>query len=408
MADIEMLPPDPMENSPESVPNKVWFGADGLRAGWSLLLFFLLFAMVFAGSVGVRRAGQFLHPDPTNPAVTGFFAPLPQAIIAFFYILLVAISAWTLGHPWKLRGGKVAGLVLCLVLAIGSLVSLGIGAAHGATVNSAQKAAAAKQQAGQTVTFTPTGQITQEGITLLVLLIAVWIMSRVEDRRFGEYGFGGNERRWPQLVQGLIWGFASLSLLVLALWATHLLVFDGRMLTGAAIFHYGILWLIGFFLVGLFEEFAFRGYIQYTLARGIGFGAVGFWISALIWNFSFGFAHGSNPGESPIGLFTAGFIGFIFCLSLWYTRSLWWAVGFHATWDWGESYFYGTADSGTLAKGHLYGTHPQGTLLMSGGATGPEGSWFAIAACLFIAFIIWLTLRGEHNKSTNQALINPL
>jgi uncharacterized protein len=29
--------------------------------------------------------------------------------------------------------------------------------------------------------------------------------------------------------------------------------------------------------------------------------------------------------------------GLLFCLSLRRTGSLWWAVGFHAAWDWGQT-----------------------------------------------------------------------
>jgi len=248
----------------------------------------------------------------------------------------------------------------------------------------------------------------QELVVLFVTFFATWIMSRIEKRKFGEYGLGGNSRRWPQFFQGLIWGFAVLSTLIAALYFAHDIAFDGRLLHSFAIVKYALVWLVFFLMVGLFEEFFFRGYIQFTLARGIGFGGIGFWITALLWNFLFGFSHSSNTGESPIGVFAAGAIGIIFCLSLWYTRSLWWAIGFHTTWDWGESYFYGTADSGLLVKGHLFGTHPQGTVLVSGGVTGPEGSWFVLPIMALIIVIIWATLRRERNQSTNQALVNPL
>src|ERR1700745_2783677 len=30
--------------------------------------------------------------------------------------------------------------------------------------------------------------------------------------------------------------------------------------------------------------------------------------------------------------------GLLFCLSLWLTKSLYWAVGLHAGWDWSQSY----------------------------------------------------------------------
>jgi membrane protease YdiL (CAAX protease family) len=256
--------------------------------------------------------------------------------------------------------------------------------------------------------FAPGPRILQEVIVLLCVLLAAWIMSRIEKRPFGEYGLGGNSRRLPQFIQGFFWGFAFISLLILCLYLGHYIVLTGFLLHSFRALKYALAWMVFFLLVGVFEEFFFRGYIQYTLARGIGFGAVGFWISAIAWNFGFGFIHSGNSGESPIGLFQAGFIGLIFCLSLWYTRSLWWAIGAHATWDWGESYFYGTADSGMLVKGHLLGSHPQGGLLMSGGATGPEGSTIGIFVVMLFALVIWLTLRKERDRSTRQALVNPL
>ena len=105
----------------------------------------------------------------------------------------------------------------------------------------------------------------------------------------------------------------------------------------------------------------------------------------------------SNPGESPVGLVGVGAASLIFCLSLWYTGSLWWAVGFHAAWDWGQSYFYGTADSGLVAQGHLFREHPVGRPLWSGGATGPEGSVIVLPLLLVIALLMaaWWGKRGE-------------
>ena len=103
-----------------------------------------------------------------------------------------------------------------------------------------------------------------------------------------------------------------------------------------------------------------------------------------------------NPGETPVGLFSAGSIGLILCLTLWYTGSLWWALGFHAAWDWGESFFYGTSDSGLLVKGHLFAEHPTGNILWSGGATGPEGASLLVLPLLaIIALCVWLWWRNR-------------
>jgi hypothetical protein len=107
----------------------------------------------------------------------------------------------------------------------------------------------------------------------------------------------------------------------------------------------------------------------------------------------FGVLHGHNQGESPVGLFSAGAVGLVFCISLWYTGSLWWAIGFHMSWDWAQSFFYGTSDSGMVAQGHFLNEHPVGPLLWSGGPTGPEGSLYIVPLLLIMALVMWLWWR---------------
>ncbi len=222
-----------------------------------------------------------------------------------------------------------------------------------------------------------------EGLQLLCAVLATAILALIERRSFFSYGYQGKARA-VRFVSGLVYGFVAISVLVLVLWRAGLLAFDGVKLHGADVWKYAAAWGLMFLCVAFFEESALRGYLQYTMTRGIGF-----WWGALLFSFLFGFAHGTNPGETPVGLFSAGAVGMVFCLSLWYTGSLWWAVGFHAAWDWGESYFYGTSDSGLVAQGHLYGEHPVGKLLWSGGATGPEGSLLVLLLLLLTALLMW-------------------
>jgi len=138
-----------------------------------------------------------------------------------------------------------------------------------------------------------------------------------------------------------------------------------------------------FLLVGLFEEFSFRGYSQFTLARGIGF-----WPAALVLSCLFGLNHLRNEGEQWKGVLAAAFIGLFFCLTLRRTGNLWFAVGFHGAWDWGETFFYSVPDSGMVAPGHLLNSSIRGSEWLSGGSVGPEGSvlCFAVIAVVWIAF----------------------
>jgi membrane protease YdiL (CAAX protease family) len=223
----------------------------------------------------------------------------------------------------------------------------------------------------------PQTGIVVELAQLVPAIIATWILSVIERRPVTAYGFQGNSRML-RLFSGLFWGFVGISSLVLTLWKLGYVVLDRTSLSSAALIRYAAAWAFVFIMTGFFEESLFRGYIQFTLTRGIGF-----WWGAFLFAAIFGLTHRMNPGESPIGLASVVAAALFFSLSLWYTGSLWWAVGFHATWDWGQSFFYGTADSGVVSQGHLLDARAQGPLIWSGGTTGPEGS---------ILVLVWLTV----------------
>ncbi len=223
-----------------------------------------------------------------------------------------------------------------------------------------------------------------ESFPLTIVLLATAVMARIEGRRFVTYGYAGSHRL-IRLVSGMGWGFLSLSLLVGVLWKSRLVAFDGLMLSGFTAWKYALAWGLGFLCVGLLEESATRGYLQFTLARGIGF-----WRAAVILSLLFGATHLSNNGESHWGVAAVAMGGFVFCISLWYTKSLWWAIGFHAGWDWAQSYFYGTPDSGLKIQNHLLISHPMGNPAWSGGTVGPEGSWLILPILVLTAFVMWL------------------
>ena len=224
------------------------------------------------------------------------------------------------------------------------------------------------------------------------LLLATFGMARLERRRFGVFGLG--HFRLRHLLGGALTGLAVLSVFVGVLRALHLLVFDGQLLSGAAALRYGLGWLAVFAVVGLFEETFFRGYLQYTLMRGLfGLGEklspihaqlAAFWMAALLWSVLFLVVHLGNSGETPTGLAAVFVAGMVFSYALWRTGSLWWGIGFHMAWDWAESFLFGVPDSGILSAGRLFSTHTAGNPLLSGGSAGPEGSLLVLPALLFV------------------------
>ncbi len=154
--------------------HKIFMGQDGLRAGWSLLIFIALFAVLIFGA---NVVGHKLHPPAQRAAKT----------------------------------------------------STDVSPLHG---------------------------FIDESVPFLAVLLVTWIMSKIERRPVSVYGFG-DSRKLPHFLAGLAWGVICLSLLVLTLLKAGFLVIDSRVLFGADILRYGAIWLLGFLLVGLLEEYLY-------------------------------------------------------------------------------------------------------------------------------------------------------
>ena len=314
----------PQSASKRGLVSRIFFGGEGLRAGWGILLFVVL-------CFGLYYAINRLHLLPAQPPATPG-QPSPE--------------------------------------------------------------------------LPPVASILGEGVMLALVSLATLLLSRIERRPIGVYGLGGSGRL-RLFLQGLLWGFVLLSLLVLALWQAHLLVFDRLLLAPLAAFRYAAVWAFGFLLVALFEETFLRGYLQFTLTRGLSAlyrpfttprraDTFGFWNAALVLCAIFGIGHGNNPGESPFGLFAVGLFGLTFIFSLWRTGSLWWAIGAHTSWNWAQSFLYGVGDSGNMIRYHLLASHPIGRPLLSGGATGPEGSVFVVPTLALLALATFIAAPRLH------------
>ena len=116
----------------------------------------------------------------------------------------------------------------------------------------------------------PTMMLILETVQALPALIATAVMARIEHRKFTSYGLQ-RQGRAVHFFSGLLWGLVALSALVFFLYKAHFLAFDGQSLHGVAMLKYAAAWAAGFLLVALFEETVLRGYLQYTLTRGLGF-----------------------------------------------------------------------------------------------------------------------------------------
>jgi hypothetical protein len=214
----------------------------------------------------------------------------------------------------------------------------------------------------------------QDVVGILAACLAAAIMAMIEDRPFGLYGLPRAGAFGVRFWQGAAWGIAMIAAIIALIWSFGGISFAGLALRGPAAWGYAARWAASFVVVGLFEEFLFRGYAQFTLATGLGF-----WPAAVALSASFGAIHLQNNGESRVGVLSVFVIGMFFCLTLRRTGNLWFAVGLHAAFDWGETFLFSVPDSGLVAPGHLLESSLHGPQWLTGGTVGPEGSVMAFA-----------------------------
>jgi hypothetical protein len=311
---LPVLPAESTEPSPHrtSAWKPIFLGPNGLRAGWRVLMFIALFAVLFGGFALIRAGG-------------------PQAF----------------REQYRNQG-------------------------H--------------------ITVTPLLMGGSEAITMLFLCVAALIMGKIEHRKFSEYGLPLRLALRKDFWVGSFTGFLTISGTLLTIFLLHGFRVTGLAIHGTTILSSLLGWGLAFLLAGLVEEFLFRGYIQYTLASGIGF-----WPAAFLMSGLFGLGHFFNSNESALGSVAVVMFGLLLCLFLRRTRNLWCAVGFHLGYDWGQM-FFGVPDSGIVPYHNLLGSTLSGPQWLTGGTVGPEASVLTPLALLVVALVFSRYYRGTRNQ----------
>ncbi|MGD0988008.1 MAG: CPBP family intramembrane glutamic endopeptidase [Candidatus Sulfotelmatobacter sp.] len=238
----------------------------------------------------------------------------------------------------------------------------------------------AQKYAGE-ITITPSLMLKSEAIAFLLLCTATFAMAKIEHRKFSEYGLPLSRVLGKNFWIGASSGFLAISGTLLTMFLLHAFRITGVELHGVAILSSLVAWGIAFLLAGMTEEFLCRGYLQYTLASGIGF-----WPAALVVSGLFAFGHSFNANETGVGVLATGLFSLLHCLFLQRTGDLWIAIGFHAAWDWGQM-LYGVPDSGMLPYHSVFASAFSGQRWLTGGIVGPEGSVLCPIALLIVALI---------------------
>jgi uncharacterized protein len=258
--------------------------------------------------------------------------------------------------------------------------------------------------------FRPNGQpsfttqylMTSECIRFVGVFAAAWVMSHLERRPTGEYGLPLRAALGKRFWQGAAFGLTEISAVLGTLGILGYYHFGSIEIHGATFFKWLAFWLAFFAVVGLFEEFAFRGYAQFALTQG-----AGFWPASIATSLTFGAVHLTNPGESWVGIAGVVLTGLLWCFTLRRTGSLWFAVGMHAAFDFGETFLYSVPDSGMIFPGHLSAATLAGPTWLAGGSAGPEASILDFVMLLLFFYVVHRLFPSNSQNGTVSATPSP-
>ncbi|MRX39405.1 CPBP family intramembrane metalloprotease [Flavobacterium sp. LC2016-23] len=146
------------------------------------------------------------------------------------------------------------------------------------------------------------------------------------------------------------------------------------------------------FTIAIIEEILVRGIVFRIIEEKLGT-YIALSISAVL----FGALHMANPNSTLLSGLCITFAGFLLGAAFVYSRNLWFPIALHFAWNFTQSGIFGAITSGNEKTKSLLESKIQGSILLTGGEFGPEGSIQATLFCL-IAAIVLLALSHKENK----------
>ncbi|MGV9370020.1 CPBP family intramembrane glutamic endopeptidase [Micromonospora tulbaghiae] len=217
------------------------------------------------------------------------------------------------------------------------------------------------------------------------IMVYGWVVRRTERREVTELARDGAAAR---LNRGVLIGFAMFAAVIV-----NIALMGGYHVHGIGSVS-GAVGMFGFMAAAaVTEELMFRGLLFRLVEERLGT-----WLSLLLTGVLFGLMHLLNPDASLWGA-TAIAIEAGFMLAACYaaTRNLWVPIGLHFGWNFAAGGVFSVVVSGNGESTGLLDASTSGSMLLSGGDFGPEGSLYTVAAgaALTVVFL-WLAHRRGH------------
>lgn len=220
---------------------------------------------------------------------------------------------------------------------------------------------------------------------VIAVLLASWVMTRfVNKKPLGAIGVGFHHRTGREFVLGCLLGFLMMAGVFLVQWSLGYLSFSSLGLSTGQIAARVVLSAFFFFFAAAGEELMFRGYFFQTLMQ-----AITFLPAAVLMSLLFGMAHLANPHVTAFGTINVVLAGLWLSFAYLKTRSLWFPIGIHVSWNFCQTVVFGFPTSGQGFQARkLFETTVSGPEWITGGAFGPEGGILATAALIICSWFI--------------------
>lgn len=227
-------------------------------------------------------------------------------------------------------------------------------------------------------------------VLLSAAILVGWGCGAVfEELPFRALGWSPHRGWLRNLALGSLIGAASLLLAAGITAATRGIRFSFNPSPATTIGKTAVIALIVFVIAGAAEEALFRGYPLQTFTR-----AKLAWVGILVTSVPFAVEHLNNPNVSRGFTFiNTAVAGVWFAVAYLRTRSLWFPLGLHWSWNWTQAALLGIPVSGitAIAPAPLLHAMNAGPDWLTGGRYGIEGGAACTAALVFSTIVVWRT-----------------
>lgn len=153
------------------------------------------------------------------------------------------------------------------------------------------------------------------------------------------------------------------------------------------------LYLLGFFIQGMSEEFIFRGYLMSSL------GSKNTALAIAVNSVAFGIVHGLNPGLTPLAMVNLILFGLFASFYVILFDDLWGACAIHSVWNFMQGNIYGISVSGSGQSESVFRVSQRSSHgFLTGGAFGIEGSIFTTVILLIASAVVLYAIKRRYSE----------